>query len=170
MPTGLLSEVGGAWRTRTSVSEEPALQAGAVAAGPTRRKMVGQVGVEPTKSPRSERGAFANLTTARWSGRRDSNPHYAASQTADSASWPTSGEMVGPEGVEPSNDASFELAAYASSATGPWRRVRGSNSQVLSDRLFSRQLGLPAVPKLSELFSCTNGIELRQSRSQGSTA
>jgi hypothetical protein len=31
-------------------------------AGRCRRKFVGQVGVEPTKSPRSERGAFANLT------------------------------------------------------------------------------------------------------------
>jgi hypothetical protein len=36
-----------------------------ITALPAFRIVVGQVGVEPTKSPRSERGAFTSLTTAR---------------------------------------------------------------------------------------------------------
>jgi hypothetical protein len=52
--------------------------------------MVGRVGVEPTISPRSERGAFTSLTTARWCRRSDSNRHCTGSRPADSANWPTS--------------------------------------------------------------------------------
>jgi hypothetical protein len=93
-----------------------------------RRKMVGQVGVEPTESPRSERGAFANLTTARWSGRKDSNLHSTASQSVASASWATSGKWWATKDSNLHRTA-LEAVASASCASGPWRRVRDSNPQ-----------------------------------------
>ena len=57
------------WRgtesNRHGVPASRALQARPDPYGSTSPKMVGRVGVEPTKSPRSERGAFAILTTGR---------------------------------------------------------------------------------------------------------
>jgi hypothetical protein len=99
-------------------------------------RVVGQVGLEPTKSPRSERGAFANLTTARWCRRADSNRHYAASQTADSTNWPTSARMVGPLGFEPRNCLVLS-EKLCHLATGPiWRKRRGSNSHPVRATVF----------------------------------
>lgn len=95
-------------------------------------KMVGEAGFEPAKSPRSERGAFANLTTRPiWSARSDSNRHFPAPQAGDSASWPTCGWWAGQDSNL--HHAGFKAAASASCATGPnalcrgWRRIQDSN-------------------------------------------
>lgn len=98
------------------------------ASQPAFRRMVGEVGFEPTASPRSERGAFASLTTPRWSARSDSNRHYPAPRAGDSASWPTCGNG-GRGRIRTFTSATFEVAASASCATRPWRRVRDSNPQ-----------------------------------------
>jgi hypothetical protein len=78
-----------------------ALQAAALAAMRPRHRMVGQVGVEPTKSPRSERGAFTSLTTARWWAGRDSNSHGATFEIAASACCATGPRVAEREGLEP---------------------------------------------------------------------
>lgn len=127
-------------------------------------RMVGEGGFEPPKSPASEAGAFASLTTPRWCRRADSNRHYAASQTADSASWPTSALMVGPEGFEPSNLLLLRQP-LCHLATGPWRKWRGSNSHPGKGRQFSRLLTLPSV-HASERYSVVRGCLSYDSRNE----
>lgn len=93
-----------------------------------RKQMVGQVGVEPTKSPRSERGAFTSLTTARWCRRLESNRYYAVSQTADSANWPTSA-MDGRGGIRTLTVPVLSGVPLPVGLHGRWRSVRDSNPQ-----------------------------------------
>jgi hypothetical protein len=119
-----------------------------------RRQMVGQVGLEPTESPRSERGAFANLTTARWSARSDSNRHRVAPRATASASWATRGEKWA---WKDSNLHSprFERGASASWTTGPWRSVRDSNPQPVGYGVaVFKTADLPIGLTLRTLFSC----------------
>ena len=71
----------------------------------------------------------------------------------------TSGELVGHEGVEPSGDAALEAAAYASSANGPWRRVRESNPQPdgYGVAVF-KTAGLPVSLTLRTPTDCEKGM------------
>lgn len=144
-----------------------------------RRKMVGPVGVEPTESPRSERGAFANLTTARWSGRLESNQHSAASQTAASAYCATSGKWSrrlesnqhlpdfsrthspdvlrrdgGPRRIRTFTGRLLRPLHLPVVLEARWRRVRDSNPQpVLAVTVFGT--ARPAYRPTLRLFSCT---------------
>jgi hypothetical protein len=113
--------------------------------------MVREGGFEPPKSPRSERGAFASLTTPGWCRRSDSNRHYTGPQPVDSANWPTTALMVGPAGFEPANLLLLRQP-LCHLATGPWRKRRGSNSHPCEGRQFSRLLTLPTV-HASERYS-----------------
>ena len=92
------------------------------------------------KSPRSERGAFANLTTGRWSARSTSNRHYQAPRAWASASWATR-RIVGREGVEPSLYPCFEHGASAAWANGPYLVVGGEREGRTPKRLCSAIFG-----------------------------
>ncbi len=128
--------------------------------------MVGAGGFEPPKSPASEAGAFASLTTPPWSGRWDSNPHCAASQTADSAGWPTSGRTSngGPRRIRTYTSPSFELGASAYWASGPLAESEGLEPPAVSPVTVFGTARPACSPTLRTLFSCTNGIECYASR------
>jgi hypothetical protein len=135
-----------------------ALQAAALAAMRPRHRMVGQVGVEPTKSPRSERGAFTSLTTARWCRRSDSNRHCAAPQTADSANWPTSASNGGPGEIRTLTERLLRsphlpvvLPAHV------WRSVRDSNPQPNGYGMAA--FGTAGLPVGRTLRAIENGCE-----------
>lgn len=139
------------------------LQPAAFAALQPRRKMVGQEGVEPSKSPRSERGAFTSLTTARWCRRQDSNLHCPAPQAGDSASWPTTAKWWASKDSN-LHGAVLETAASANCARGPWRRVRDLNPQPVSAVTVFGTARPAYSPTLRTLFSCTKGIVRYDSR------
>lgn len=125
-------------------------------------EMVGQVGVEPTKSPRSERGAFANLTTARWCRRADSNRHYAASQTADSTNWPTSANG-GSAQIRTEKLSRLERDALPFSY-GPVAESEGLEPPAVSPVTVFGTARPACRPTLRSVFSCTSWVESYDSR------
>lgn len=135
--------------------------------GLLRRTLVGPVGLEPTESLRSERSAFADLTTARTGGVGAIRTHTA--QALNLLTLPIGLRRREWWACSDSNrDAHegatcFEHAVYTVSATGPkWRKATESNRVSLVAVLFSRQSD--AIVHAFLRLRCRNGEQKRRVR------
>ena len=135
--------------------------------------MVREVGVEPTKSPRSERGAFTNLTTparTNWSGLRDSNSQQHASQACASTkvaprpdgprAWirTTKPQGLSLRGRPVPVTRGFQLLAVGEGVEPPTQGLIGS--------LFSRQCDAPmsVLPQIHDYRSRRQRLGNRDER------